>query len=203
MKRFIQACKAEKHFLIIAFLIFLVSAISGYMNADALTQVLKQNGFYDQLEEISRSIKQNPSFLHVFVILFKNNIFATFSYMVLGLLFGIVPFISMLSNGMILGVILMNVAEQTGQHPIILFVTTILPHGIVEIPALIIAAGFGLRLGTAVMRRLLALFIPRLMVSSVDEWKGIRTRLPVLVIGVTVLIFVAAIIEASLITFLS
>ncbi|MBA4496575.1 stage II sporulation protein M [Paenactinomyces guangxiensis] len=202
MQRFMHALKAEQRYLGIAILVFVVSAVSGYVNGEGIFKTLKEMGVLDSLEEVVRSISQNPSFFHIFTTLFVNNITASFSMIGMGLFFGIVPFMSMLTNGMLLGATLMTAAEKTGTNPLVIFVTTILPHGVLELPAAILAAAFGMRLGVAAIRRIIALFVPRLHESSVEEWRGIRTRLPVVLVGVTVLILVAAVIETSLILYL-
>lgn len=202
MRRLIESIKAERKYIGMAALIFVVSAISGYINADALLQSLKQMGVFDRLEGVVNSIKENPTFLHTLATLFFNNIIASFSMIGMGLLFGLVPFMSMVSNGMLLGVTLMSAAKETGVNPFMIFLTTILPHGILELPGAILAAAFGMRLGAAAFRRVMALVVPRYMEASVQEWKGIRSRFLVVLSGVAILIFVAAIIETSLILYM-
>lgn len=67
-----------------------------------------------------------------------------------GVLFGIVPIVSMGANGFILGVIYRQAAEIAGYSKAVIM---ILPHGVIEIPALLIAASYGLWLGVIVVRR--------------------------------------------------
>lgn len=85
-----------------------------------------------------------------FAILLQN---VTTSFLILfsGVLIGIVPIFSMGSNGFILGVMYRHAAEVSGYSKAAL---KMLPHGVIEIPALLIAASYGLWLGVSVVRKM-------------------------------------------------
>jgi len=59
-----------------------------------------------------------------------------------GLILGVVPFVIMVLNGILIGNIAIAVGSETGFG---LIVALIAPHGIFELPALFIAAGIGFR----------------------------------------------------------
>ena len=61
-----------------------------------------------------------------------------------GVIIGIIPIFAMGSNGFILGVMYRHAAEVSGYSKAAL---KVLPHGVFEIPALLIAASYGLWLG--------------------------------------------------------
>lgn len=85
-----------------------------------------------------------------FAILLQN---VTTSFLILfsGVLIGIIPIFSMGSNGFILGVMYRHAAEMSGYSKAAL---KVLPHGVFELPALLIAASYGLWLGVMVVRRM-------------------------------------------------
>ncbi len=87
--------------------------------------------------------------LYLFILL--NNLVATLLVMFLGLLLGIVPVLSVIANGFILGVLYRQVSGLVGYGKAAL---QVVPHGILEIPALLFAASYGLWLGMSVLRRL-------------------------------------------------
>jgi stage II sporulation protein M len=203
MRKWIEALRAESRYIGMAATVFVVSAVMGYLDADGLLRTLKQAGIFGQLEKIAKTIDQDPSFLHTFLTIFVNNLLASLSMIGMGIFFGIVPFSAMLTNGMMLGVTLMLAAKETSTHPLVVFVTTILPHGIVELPAAILAAAFGIRLGMAVLRRIFVLFSPNQLERSRKEWQGIRKRLVPILLTISVFLFVAAIIETILILYVN
>jgi stage II sporulation protein M len=73
--------------------------------------------------------------------------------MVSGILFGIVPVFAMMSNGLLLGVVVRHESELSGYGKV---GPKVLPHGIIEIPALplLLAASYGLWLGVTLVRRI-------------------------------------------------
>lgn len=99
----------------------------------------------ESLERIFREILGQEQLAINFssvLLIFKNNLQAAAVVMFLGIILGIVPLISLALNFFILGFL----AGAFIFTPIA-FLATVLPHGIIEIPAFIIAASFGLRLG--------------------------------------------------------
>jgi stage II sporulation protein M len=86
----------------------------------------------------------------IFFLILLNNTFATLMTLLGGVLFGVLPVVSASVNGFVMGVLLYLAAEQEGLR-VALF--SLLPHGIFEIPAVLIAASYGLWLGAAALRR--------------------------------------------------
>jgi stage II sporulation protein M len=76
--------------------------------------------------------------------IFKNNAFNSLLALVLGIGFGIVPFFLLAVNGLFLGMVAEIFSTEKG---FIFVLATILPHGIIELPMVLISAGIGLRLG--------------------------------------------------------
>jgi stage II sporulation protein M len=66
-------------------------------------------------------------------------------------LVGIIPTFAIGANGFVLGVVYRQTAEVMGYSKAAL---KVLPHGVFELPALLIAASYGLWLGVMVVRRM-------------------------------------------------
>jgi stage II sporulation protein M len=201
MRNWTRALREESRYIGMSTVVFIVSAIMGYLNTNGLLRTLKAAGIFDQLEQIAKSIDHNPTFLHAFLTIFANNLLASVTMIGLGLLLGLVPFFSMLTNGLMLGVTLHLAASESHASPLFVFLTTILPHGIVELPAAILAAAFGIHLGMAVLRRFFGFVSPVLMERSKEEWQGIRRRIIPILLTIVSLLLIAALIEASLILY--
>jgi len=120
-------------------------------------------------------------------ILFNNGGVSFFS-IILGFFFGVVPIITTIANGYMLGVVSKAVIIQEG----FLELWRLLPHGIFELPAVIISLGLGLKFG--------------MFIFQDDPGKEFVNRLVsglrVFIFVVLPLLIIAAIIESILIHFL-
>jgi stage II sporulation protein M len=87
----------------------------------------------------------------IFFFLLLNNSVKSFMVMLAGILFGLVPLIAVATNGYILGVAYLFASRGVGY---VQAAKTILPHGVLEIPAVIVAASYGLWLGVTFARRI-------------------------------------------------
>jgi len=148
------------------------------------------------IQEIANSIEgKDAKEFWLFIAIFKNNVIAMFMMVIFGLIFGIMPFFSSLLNGLILGYIgdLSLQEVSFGQ-----FAKAIVPHGIFEIPALFIAAAYGLKLGAMTFRGVGAIFMPK----KRDAYKADYARLGGVLIPLAgvllILLLVAAVIESTL-----
>lgn len=125
------------------------------------------------------------------VFIFFNNTIKAIAVMYLGLLLGFIPMFFLIVNGMVIGFLLMTVYEQ-GQPLIPLIVNGLLPHGILEIPAILLACAYGLRLGAAMLAVLAA------REGAIARLKQIlKVTLPVMVF-LTIVLLTAAVIESTL-----
>ena len=80
----------------------------------------------------------------LFLLIFFNNIVITFVMMLLGTVFAISPIIFVWANGFMFGIILSIISAKIGSLTTLL---GLLPHGIIEIPAALLAGGYGIWLG--------------------------------------------------------
>jgi len=111
----------------------------------------------DLLKEIFGWITVLDPFERMLAI-FKNNAIDSFLALIFGIGFGIVPVFIVAINGFFLGMVALVFSKQTSL-PFVL--AAILPHGIIELPMVLLSAGIGLKLGHEVYM----------------YFKGIRTNL--------------------------
>jgi stage II sporulation protein M len=83
--------------------------------------------------------------------IFLNNALKTLMAILLGMAFGVVPGIFLLANGVALGVALSLSVQARGLWPSLL---SILPHGVLELPAVFLGTSIGLLLGIQAIKRL-------------------------------------------------
>jgi len=119
--------------------------------------------------------------------IFSNNVYVSFLSIVLGIFLGIVPLLISIFNGYIIGFVVNRVSDQEGLS----ILWQLLPHGIFEIPAIMISVGLGLTLGS-------------FMFKEGESRKNIIKNVALSFILIVVpLLIIAAIIEGMLIFYLS
>ena len=87
----------------------------------------------------------------LFFNILAQNVTATLFVVIFGVIVGIIPTFVVGSNGFGLGVMYRQASEVSGFSKAAL---TVLPYGVFEIPALLVAASYGLWLGVMVVRRM-------------------------------------------------
>jgi len=85
----------------------------------------------------------SDSSFHNFVKIFTNNSMVALLMLVSGLFFGLGPWFIMAFNGLIVGLVVF-VVHRTGGVPMSKVIMALLPHGVVEIPAIAIAGVAGI-----------------------------------------------------------
>lgn len=135
-------------FILVAFLVFVSAIILGYFSAQSSPG--EAEVVLGQVRETLEPVIEMPPFSQ-FLIIFLNNSIIAFLAVMLGLIFGIFPFLVLLSNGSILGVIIYFTQARNGWSTIS---ALILPHGIFEILAVILACAVGFKLGKVILDRI-------------------------------------------------
>ena len=87
----------------------------------------------------------------LFLAILTNNASKSFLLMLSGILFGILPPVSALANGYILGVAVLWAVWEAGTASAL---KAVLPHGVLEIPALVLSMAYGLWLGVVFTKRI-------------------------------------------------
>lgn len=185
----------ENSFLIFFSLgLFLFSSVSGIyifrILLDNNPEVI--NSFLKQFEEIFGPMKELSSF-ELLLTIFYVNTRTSFLIMMLGAILGLFPFISLWANGTVLGILYGKYMAEGGSTMV--FLMGILPHGIIEIPAILIAASQGFRLAKDVLSPPDGL--TRSEIARINITKGIKLFALILP-----LLLIAAIIEVYISTYL-
>jgi len=117
--------------------------------------------------------------LETIILIFLNNLQASFLAIVLGIVFGIFPLIILIVNGYILGFVSREAANVKGLSVL----WRLIPHGIFELPAVMFSVGLGIKIGTSVLskkretktefrealRFFLFIVIPLLLIAAIIE----------------------------------
>ncbi|WP_432775800.1 stage II sporulation protein M [Brevibacillus gelatini] len=190
----------NKRFFLTACLIFFGSGLIGYLQAPAMDPVVKS--MMEQLKEVADRIKESGGGVFAtFWTIFSNNVLSALMMMALGLFFAFFPIIGMLTNGLLLGYIIAK-SSEIGISPWLVFSAGILPHGIFELPAVLFAAGIGIRLGILSLRSVGLLFAPHNQERVKNDWYDTLKQFPAAVMIVIGLLLIAGIVESSITPFI-
>lgn len=194
-KTFLKEMSHIRSSLVLSSLLFIVGIVAGWVSTESLEQFLlsQLNG----LGEISRTLSQsdNPQ-LSLFVFIFLNNSIKGVMIIFLGAFFGILPVVFLLVNGMVIGYLL-HISMLQGENLYELIFKGLVPHGIIEIPAILIACAFGLRFGGLVLKSIASL-VRSNRESLGAEWERFMRSTATASFWIVILLFVAAIIESTL-----
>jgi len=128
--------------------LFVLCLALGYISGNSHPDEAKN--LFDKLFESFSSLK-SVNVLAIFFFIFVNNSVKTLGMFLFGTFFGIIPILFIAINGVLIGIMSSVVITKHGAS--YLFAGTI-PHGILEIPAMLIAASYGLQLGRRYFRKL-------------------------------------------------
>jgi stage II sporulation protein M len=129
--------KESRNYFYIILVIFLVSVLVGFFFPVFFKDLI------NQLMQTLTERTKGMGFLQLFSFILQNNATTAFTGLILGLAFGLFPLVLTIINGYVLGYVSGKVSGAEGVG--VLF--RLLPHGIFELPALIISLGLGLKLG--------------------------------------------------------
>lgn len=172
--------KSIRIFIGISVFIFGLTAVMGYYAA-AVDPALASN-WTKELRMLKWILDQPP--LLIVIIIFLKNLLASAMAMLLGLGLGLIPLMVVTSNGFLLGIVGYTAVQKMG---LLFLAAGILPHGIIELPVVLVSIAIGFRLGY-----LLALTLAK---EKADLSGEIRIAIHFLWRYVTPLLFLAALIE--------
>lgn len=199
IKQVWQDIRATRTHIIVATLLFVISAYIGATN-ESFQQYLNSqlNAMGDLVETINNS--SNPT-LAMFMVIFLNNAIKAALVIAFGAFFGLFPIFFLTINGLIIGFVIKlassgNMRVSASDWEIVL--KTLVPHGILEIPALIIAGAYGLRLGKLLFSTLGALLFDQNKLDTIGRsYKETLKRCGVMTVYMTVVLLIASIIEST------
>ena len=171
--------KDSKAFIFLAIAIFVFTILLGY---------LFPIFFVDQINSYIHDLVSKTDGLgdvQLIGFIFFNNTFVAFISILSGILLGIIPIINTAVNGYVIGFVINLAISKSG----VISLWSLLPHGMFELPAILISLGLGIKIGSFVFRRNKKLTFKYYFLNS----------LKVFVFVVIPLLIIAAIIEGSLI----
>lgn len=140
IKRDIEYILGTRKYIMIATIIFLLSIALGIM----ITENTVEGGDIAEHVIMNIPIKDHTQFERLLIV-FKSNLYNCTIAILLGIGLGIIPIYITIYNGVLMG----TVISYTSKTPngVVRFIISIIPHGIIEIPIMLISIGIGLRMG--------------------------------------------------------
>jgi stage II sporulation protein M len=137
--------RAIKPYLLILALVFAASFLAGTVVPSPIRRQMTE--LFQAMAGDYRELSGGMLFFNILA----QNVTATLFVVIFGVIVGIIPAFVVGSNGFGLGVMYRQATEVSGFSKAAL---TVLPYGVFEIPALLVAASYGLWLGVMVVRRM-------------------------------------------------
>jgi stage II sporulation protein M len=175
--------KALKPYLLILSLLFVASFLVGVVVVPAAKA--QAATIYQAIAEALGELPGGSLFVQILM----HNFIAALLIIVLGSFFGIIPVLAICGNGFVLGLVFRLAADTVGYAEASV---RILPHGLLEIPALLISSAYGLWIGVNAIRRVRK-------IESEPLGNQMRYALRRFLVIVLPLLIVAAAIETALI----
>jgi stage II sporulation protein M len=174
--------KKSKNYIFLIIGIFLLFSLIGFF---APAPLVVSEKIMDYLRGILAQTKGMSQWQIIYFII-SNNVQSSFFGILFGMILGIFPVINALANGYILGFVAMISVKEVG----FLSLLKLLPHGIFELPAVLISLGMGLKFGTFVFKKRKLSCFKAYLINS----------LRVFLLIIIPLLLIAGIIEGTLIS---
>lgn len=190
-KAFVQHLHTMRGYIAFALILFMAGIVIGGSNVQLENYI---SGQLDSLQQVARTIdsSSNPT-LASLLFIFLNNAIKCIIIMYLGAAFALIPMIFLVINGMVLGYLFTHHSAALSTFELIW--RGILPHGIIEIPALVIASAYGIKLGMLTFSGVGNLVVRKKGFGSVYE--AFLARTVPLMLALTIALLLAALIEAT------
>lgn len=191
---FIKDLRSIRFSLILSTVLFVIGIVVGWVGSGPIQDILVKE--IQGLGDISQNLRQseNPE-LSFFTFIFLNNSIKSVLVLFSGILFGILPVVFLAINGMVIG-FLLNLVESNGGDLGELIFKGLLPHGIIEIPVILIACAYGLALGGLVIRSMTS--GERRGSGMSAQWKEFWRKSLTASVWIVLLLLVAAGIESTI-----
>ncbi len=176
IKNSLDFIKESKKYIFLVVFIFLLFSFIGFnfpFFEDAILGIISE----------LRNLFEGLNLWQTIGLIFFNNARASLFAIILGVFFGVFSLIIVMTNGYLIGFVAQMVTKEYSFFEM----WRILPHGIFELPAVLISIGFGLKIGIEILTK------PKSLINNLDE------SLKTFVIIILPLLLLAAIIEGLLI----
>lgn len=191
---FIKDLGTIRKALLLAVVLFILGGVAGWIGTGSLQELLNEQ--LKGLSRISGDLRESshPQW-SFFVFIFLNNSIKSVVIIYLGALFGLLPAFFLLVNGAVIGY-LIHLSAIEGQDLFTLIVKGLLPHGIIEIPAIIIACAFGLKFGGKTISALLG--AGNRNAGNKETWSSFMRQTITASVWIVILLLIAAVIESTI-----
>lgn len=140
--------KSIRVYMLFSVALFALTAIMGYLAAELDPELASS---WTRELEMLRWIMDQPPLL-IMIIIFLKNLLSCAMAVLLGLGLGLVPLLVVTSNGFLLGIVSYGAIQKEG---VLYLLAGILPHGIIELPMVLLSIAIGFRLGYLLVLTLL------------------------------------------------
>lgn len=137
-------------YLTTSLVLFSVGAMVGLMVVNQFPHMT--DSLEESLQAFIKQFRGLPK-LKLAAAIFLNNSVKTLAVILLGIFFGLVPALFLIANGAALAVVLSLSAQSRG---IWLSLLAIVPHGVLELPAVFLGTAIGLMMGASLTRKITA-----------------------------------------------
>ncbi|MEA1994054.1 MAG: stage II sporulation protein M [Euryarchaeota archaeon] len=208
---FTNTLRKNKKFMAFGIALFVMGIILGYVGY----LYLSESGYIDEentsdTEEmldhpLLRGMKEKFSFFEKLntaeriIFLFLNNLMVSLLAIFFGAILVLFPVFVAFLNGFLIGLISGTVLNSEG---IKYLFAALIPHGIFEIPAILISVGLGLKLGYLILHTLVSILRSRPTKDAEIKsfFKELRSVIVVIVLLLAIAAFVEALITPAVIT---
>lgn len=172
--------KESKNYILLIIVLFLWSClIAFYFQPTVIVDLIQK--FIEQLMEKTQGL----GFKELLFFILDNNFKSSFFGLFFGIFLGIFSIITTILNGYLIGFVLQRAIDIEGP----LIILRLLPHGVFELPAVILSLGLGVKLGFSIF--------------SKEPWDkfvhNLKNSIAIFLLIVLPLLIIAAIIESALI----
>lgn len=174
-------------FLLVALALFVGGALAGGLLGPELRGWLlpMEHGLKQEALRLSHTTRMEMVFA-----LFVNNLKVSLMMLFGGFVFAFIPAAGAIANGALVGFVVEQLAAVTRANLFLLVVAGILPHGLFEIPAYLLASSSGIRFGWLTLGSLSGVRRPK-------AWRAAWQDLAPTLLWLTGLLFAAALIETN------
>ena len=174
--------ESRKYFLFVS-IVFLLSVFLGFLFPVFFVDIIRE--FIEEILAKAGCM----SFFQPFLFILQNNIITAFSGFILGIFLGVFPLVLTFLNGYVLGFVANLSVGSAGFTSL----WSLFPHGIFELPALIISLGLGLKMASFIFAKN----------KEKKFMYDLKNSLRVFLFIIVPLLIIAGLIETGLIVLLS
>lgn len=196
MRQFIEDIRSMKWYIAVSAALFTIGIAVG-SGSEQLHQFM-QSQIEPLMDTVQRLDEMENTQLWLFIFIFFNNFLKSAAIVFLGAVLGLVPIYFLLVNGMVLGYVV-RMSSDHGVHMGDVIIRGLLPHGLLELTAVIIAAAYGIRYGVLIFRQLSAVLRGTTGSKEIRTFHGMVKRLMVFLFAA---LLAAAFIESTVTYFL-